>query len=246
MVGELCVDLGAPLVTMAANSLDHIQWNALAAKLRRSGVLCSTIQSDSHTDSVARAIPPTPERCLAPGAARSWVRKQLPAPPPSIANYRGITHVSNLIQHVEFAQAICTCALIIDRCEIDAVIIPDILDVLDPAVREPQLNIRGCCMNCTASVVPTDDVVAHVQHVHCVLNRREAIQYAGSHDVPHVAVHEELARIEAHDRIRGHAAVRAPDPQVGRGLLATQLCKEVGLLSPRSLRPLAVVLKEIS
>ena len=67
-------------------------------------------------------------------------------------------------------------------------------------------------MDRTASVVPTDDDVAHVQHVHCVLNRREAIQICGSHDVPHVAVHEEFTGIEAHDCIRGHTAVRAPDP----------------------------------
>ena len=70
------------------------------------------------------------------------VNEKLPAPPPSIANYRGITHVSNLIQHVELAQAIYTCTPIIDPREIDAVILPDILDDVGARIDRSTRKLR--------------------------------------------------------------------------------------------------------
>jgi hypothetical protein len=67
-----------------------------------------------------------------------------------------------------------------------------------------------------AAVVAADDDVLDLEHLDGELHHREAVEVAVHHDVGDVAVHEELARLQPHDLVRGHAAVRASHPQVAR------------------------------
>ena len=70
-----------------------------------------------------------------------------------------------------------------------------------------------------AAVVAADDDVPHLQNVHGVLHDRQAVEVRVDDDVGDVAVDEHLARREVNQLRRGHARVRAPDPQVLRRLL---------------------------
>ncbi len=87
--------------------------------------------------------------------------------------------------------------------------------VVDQAVRLA-LHRRP---HAAAAVMPADDHVLDLQHVDRELQHRQAVE-VGVHDhVGDVAVHEQLARIEADDLVRRDAAVGAADPQELRGLL---------------------------
>jgi hypothetical protein len=54
----------------------------------------------------------------------------------------------------------------------------------------------------------------HLQHVDRELHDGQAVEVGVHHHVGHVAVHEDLARLQAGDLVGRHAAVRAADPQV--------------------------------
>ncbi len=97
MVGQLRVHLGAPLVAMAADSLDHVERDALAAKLCGSRVLRSAVEADTYPHDVARPIPLTPESCLAPRAAGSRVREQHLSPKASLLGYPLFDPVEKLL-----------------------------------------------------------------------------------------------------------------------------------------------------
>ena len=63
-------------------------------------------------------------------------------------------------------------------------------------------------------------------------------------DIRNISVHEELARCEADDLVRGNTAVRAADPEIAWGLLRDERMKEMRI-SRRCLScPAAVVLKK--
>jgi hypothetical protein len=49
-------------------------------------------------------------------------------------------------------------------------------------------------------------------------------------EIGHIAVYEQLARVEANYRIRRHAAIGAADPQIARRLLAFEATEEIRIL----------------
>ncbi len=65
------------------------------------------------------------------------------------------------------------------------------------------------------------------------------------HAVGEVAVDEELAGREVHDLVGGHAAVRAPDPEIFRTLLPRQSREELRVALADALGPRTVVVEEV-
>ena len=90
-----------------------------------------------------------------------------------------------------------------------------------------------------------DDHVLHAEDVDRVLEHREAVEVGVHDDVRDVAVHEHLARREADDLVRRHAAVGAADPEVLGRLLLGELGEEVAVAGDHLRRPGAVVLEEL-
>ena len=78
----------------------------------------------------------------------------------------------------------------------------------------PSASSRERGAHAAAAVVAADDDVLDLQHVDGELDHREAVEVGVHDDVGDVAVHEQLARQQADDLVRGHAAVGAADPQV--------------------------------
>jgi hypothetical protein len=70
---------------------------------------------------------------------------------------------------------------------------------------------------------------------------------SGVHDdVRHVAMDEQLARVEVDDLVGRHAAVRAADPQVARRLLREETPEEVRLAGDHVGGPFAVAVEEVA
>ena len=91
-----------------------------------------------------------------------------------------------------------------------------------PVVGESDALILQRGRHAAAAVVPAHDDVFDVQHIDRKLHHRQAVQVGVHDDVRDVAVDEQLARQQADDLVRGHAAVGAADPQVSRALLLRQ------------------------
>ncbi len=78
----------------------------------------------------------------------------------------------------------------------------------------PAERLLGHRLHAAAAIVADDHDVLDLQHIHRVLQHRQAVQVRVHHQIGDVAVHEDLTRIEADDLVGRHAAVGAADPQV--------------------------------
>jgi hypothetical protein len=89
-----------------------------------------------------------------------------------------------------------------------------------------------------------DDDVLHAEHVHRVLQHRQAAEVVVHHQVRDIAVHEQFTRRQAHDLVRRHPAVGASDPQVARLLLRHEFAEEPGPGGDHARGPGAVLREE--
>src|SRR5471030_255740 len=79
----------------------------------------------------------------------------------------------------------------------------------------------------STTVVTADDHLPYSQRFDCILHDGHTVRITRNNDVRDVAVDEEGTRLERHDLIRGHAAVRAADPEVFGTLNGTQPVEEL-------------------
>lgn len=152
--------------------------------------------------------------------------------------------VSHLLHHVELAEqieAVRHRALLHDG----SVLGPHVRHVPQPVVNQAQAAAVERCADAAAAVVSTDDDVLDPQRVDGVLEDGEAVEVCVHHHVGHVAVDKELSGAQADDLVGRDAAVCASNPQIARGLLATQRRKEVRFLLGDFLGPGAVLVKEL-
>jgi len=121
---------------------------------------------------------------------------------------------------------------------------PDVLHVLKPVVgqTDPVAVQRG--VHAAAAVVTGHDDVFHFQHIDGELEHGKAVQVGVDDHVGDVAMDEELAGQQAYDFVRGHAAVRAADPEKRRRLLPRELHEKVRIPLPNILGPGPVVREE--
>jgi hypothetical protein len=67
--------------------------------------------------------------------------------------------------------------------------------------------------NTAATIMSTDDDVFDPKRLYCELQNRHAIEVCRIDDIRDVSMHEDLARLQASNCIRGHPTVRTTDPQ---------------------------------
>ena len=79
-----------------------------------------------------------------------------------------------------------------------------------------------------------------LEHVDSKLEHRQIVRILWRSEICYIAVYEQLAGIEADNRIRRHAAVGAADPEIGRRLLALEATEEAGILRCHPRRPGAI------
>ena len=141
---------------------------------------------------------------------------------PRVLHDGGAGDVAHLLHHVELGQAIDAGVDVGKPQELRLVGLLDVLHVLQPVVDQPMGGAVKRGANAAAAIVAADDHVADLEHVDRILQHRQAIDVGVDHDVGDVAVHEQLAGVEADDVVGRHAAVGAANPQKLRRLLAGQ------------------------
>ncbi len=122
---------------------------------------------------------------------------------------------------------------------------PHVLHVAEPVVAQAQSGVLQRRPHAAAAVVPGDDDVPHLEHIHRELEDRETVEIGVHDQVGDVPMHEQLARIEADDLVGRDPAVGAADPEVCGGVLRRQAGEELGVLLPPRGGPRAVVGKQI-
>jgi hypothetical protein len=101
------------------------------------------------------------------------------------------------------------------------------------------------CANAAATIVSADDYVFDLERLDRKLQNGHAVEVSRINDIRNVSVHENLARLQARDDIRGYATVRTADPQELGGLQSRQSGEVVGVCSDALLRPSEICLKEL-
>ncbi len=93
-----------------------------------------------------------------------------------------------------------------------AVLVPQIANVQQPVVDQPQLRVFHRRLYAAATQVAADDDVFDLQHIYRILHHRQAVKIGVDNEVRHVAMDEQFTRLEAGQAFGGNAAVRATNP----------------------------------
>ena len=116
-----------------------------------------------------------------------------------------------------------------------------VLHMAQPVIDQANASTSGGGDHTTTTVMPHHHDVLDPQMLDSKLNHRQGIQVGGNHHVGHIAMHEHLARVQAHNFIGGDSAVRTPNPQVFGRLLFRQFFKKIWSLFGHTVCPFAVV-----
>ncbi|MOA51701.1 hypothetical protein D3C78_1748810 [compost metagenome] len=81
-----------------------------------------------------------------------------------------------------------------------------------PVVDQTQFRILNRRLYTTAAVVAADNDVFDFQHIHRILNHRQAVQVGVNNQVGNVTVYKQFARFEARQTFSRYAAVGASNP----------------------------------
>jgi hypothetical protein len=161
--------------------------------------------------------------------------------PPGLLHDGYPRYVVDLLLHVQLRQPVLVLLLGLAG-EFLPVPGAGVADVGEPGLKRAVVVLLERSLDTAAAVVAGDDDVLDLQHLHRVLYHRQHVDVRGRRLVGDVAVHEQLARLQPHDLVGGHPRVRAPDPQVLRGVDVHQPLEVPRVLLDAVLRPHAVVL----
>ncbi len=147
--------------------------------------------------------------------------------------------VDGLLDDVELTQTVDACV----RVGRHAVGMFDrnVMQMPQPVVDESKGPLTQRRRNASATIVPANDNVFHVQHVHGILKDTEAIQVIVNDEVGDITVDEQLARKQTDDLVRRHPAVGASDPEIHRRLLMREAHEEFRIALQLVLGPGAVI-----
>ena len=151
----------------------------------------------------------------------------------------------HLRDDVQFAEPVDDGGFVRLRLEERDVPLGHVLHVPQPVVDEPERLALPCRPDAAAAVVADDDDVLDMQHVHGVLQHRQAVEIGVDDDVGHVAVDEQLAGQQVDDLVGGYAAVGAADPEVAGILLCGEFAEEVRVLRVDAFGPEAVLFDQV-
>lgn len=139
------------------------------------------------------------------------------------------------------SQAVVAIVDAVQRLELVAVLVADVLDVAQPIVHQTESVVAQSRENAAAAVVAANDDVADAEDVHRELDHRERVEIRVNDDIADVAVHEQFARQQTDNLVRRHATIGAADPQVLGELLMREPAEKLRILPRHLLRPVAIV-----
>ena len=171
-------------------------------------------------------------------------RQALP-PVPGVLHNAGVADVGHLLDHVQLAHTVDALFFSWQLGQHVTVFVIEVTNGAQPAVDQAELTVLHRGAHAAAAVVAGNEDVFDLEHVHCVLDHRQAIEVGVQHYVGHVAVHEQIPRQHADDLVGRHTGVGTADPQVFRSLLAGELGEEFGIFLFDRIRPSVVVIKQV-
>ena len=108
----------------------------------------------------------------------------------------------------------------------------NVFDVAQPIVAQSEPVAPQRRLHAAATVMSADNHVLDLEDFDRELHDRQTIQVVVDDEIGDVAVDEQFARRQPNDLIRGHAAVRATNPQIFRRLLTRQFAKKFRVVLP--------------
>jgi hypothetical protein len=117
----------------------------------------------------------------------------------------------------------------------------DVQPVVDHAVT----HLAHGRTDATAAVVSADHDVAHIEHLHRVLDHREGVQIVRVDLIGDVAVHEHFARLRPRDGLARDSRVMAANEQEVRLLDGRAPLEVLGIVGSHRLGPPTVVLEQL-
>jgi hypothetical protein len=172
-------------------------------------------------------------------------RKILPACPRVHHEYiRG--HVLNLLHHIELAETVQAAVLVPQSIKFAAVRSGQLANWMQPMVNETTTSAVDGGADAAAAIMSNHHNMLHFEYVDGKLKNRQIVGILRRSEIGHIAVYEQLAGIEADDRIRRHAAIGAADPQIMGCLLAFEPPEEIGVFRDHPRCPGAVSFLEVS
>jgi len=138
-------------------------------------------------------------------------RQLLPAMPGILHNI-GVTDVRYLLDHIQLAQTVDALFLGGQQRQHFAVFVVQVADRAQPAINQAHLLIRHGGAHAATAIVAGDQNMFDLQHIHRVLNHRQAIQVRVQHHVGHVAVYKQIAGQHADNFIGRYAGIRTTNP----------------------------------
>ena len=115
--------------------------------------------------------------------------------------------------HVQLANSVDTSLLIRQERKLVVVLVAEFADWRQPMLYEALLRPVKDCPNATTAIVSAHDDVFDFQRLDRKLQDRHTIEIGWIDEVGNVAMHEDLARLQARNDISRHAAVGTADPK---------------------------------
>ena len=171
-------------------------------------------------------------------------RQALPTVPGVLHN-GGMADVGHLLDHVQLAQAVDPLFLGWQLRQHFTVLVVQVANRTQPAIDQAQLAILHRSPYATATVMASDQDVLDLEHIHRVLDHRQAIEVGVQHHVGHVAVHKKIARQHADDLVGRYPRIGAADPEKLRSLLARELGEKLRVFFLDRSGPALVVINQI-
>ena len=123
---------------------------------------------------------------------------------------------------------------------------PDIADVQQPVIDEPQFRVFHSGLHAAAAVVTANNDVLDLRDVYGVLNDRQAVEIGMNHRVGNVTVNKQFAGLKARQSLSRNTAVGTSNPEKAWILRLRELSKKPGSSSTSIFDHSALLLMSVS
>ena len=96
----------------------------------------------------------------------------------------------------------------------------------------------------TASIVPSDNYICHLQDLDCILNDRQSINIGQWRLISNIPMHKHLTRFKSQNSLRGDPRVGASDPEIGWFLTFEMFLEKLGVFFEVLLGPFFIVVHD--
>jgi len=156
------------------------------------------------------------------------VHREIASLDPCFLHDRRVTHVRNLLRHIQLTQPIQAPGGIRHRTERRLILVVNVLDATQPVVDEPEFAVPHRLCHTTTAIVTRHHDVFDLQFLDCELNDGQTVQIVMRDDVGNVPVHEQLTGKQADDLVGRNTAIGTTDPEIFGRLLLGEFSKNCG------------------